>query len=212
MFFNDSSEMELHEKYSPQSTDEAMLERARNRDEESWTTLVRTYGPSVYQAARRAKLQPVDAADLTQVVLIELLRSLSKFERGHKGSFRKWLRIIARNKLIDFVRSRQDPMKLESDFPEAIWPSPSDPDACLPTDRQIQMKEVLDDIRQSVSSNTWQAFEMMEAGLETSEEIGQKLGMSAAAVRMARRRVVLQVKIMMDRRMGPDGADDGDSL
>ncbi|QDU78450.1 RNA polymerase sigma factor [Polystyrenella longa] len=189
----------------PGSTDSRLIQGAKDLDANSWKTLVEDYGPMIYQIARRSGLQPTDASDVAQTVLVELTKSLHKFDRKNRGSFRRWLKVITRNKVIDFWR-RQDtpPQALHvNDIPAVQTPVYSD-EVTL-NDRQMQLLDILSQVRRVVSEQTWQAFEMMQSGLETSESIGKRLGISADAVRMAKRRVLLQIELLLKQ-------DDKESL
>jgi DNA-directed RNA polymerase specialized sigma24 family protein len=92
---------------SMDSTDNHLIQRAQVNSQESWRVLVESYTPLVYQMVRKSGLQPTDAADVTQNVLLELTKSLGEFNRQNRGSFRKWLKIVTTNKVKDFFRKQQ---------------------------------------------------------------------------------------------------------
>lgn len=181
------------------TTDQQMLEQAQQGEDLSWKTMVRQYGPMIYQIARRFGLQPADAGDLVQTVLMELMRSLTKFEREQKGSFRRWLKIITRNKIIDYQRRRdQQGVGFLDEHIASVLPE-QEPEVFYPTELQLRLQEVIDTVRKTVSETTWEAFELMQLGMETSEQIGARLGISADAVRMAKRRVLIQIKLLLEK-------------
>ncbi|WP_261342287.1 RNA polymerase sigma factor [Polystyrenella longa] len=172
-----------------------MKEAGQNNDQ-SWNQLVETYGPFIYQSIRRSGIQSADAADIMQIVLLEVHRSLQSFERQHKGSFRKWLNAVTRNKVIDFCRKRNKLEEITTQQQSDVADSEHKIDQAIPDERQQALVKILQDVKNSVSGKTWQAFEMTEANVETSDQIGRRLGISAAAVRMARRRVLLQIELL----------------
>src|SRR5262249_2236036 len=87
----------------------SLLVRLRDaRDSQAWTQFVQVYGPVVYNFARKRGLQAADAADLTQDVLRAVAGAASRLEYDPaRGSFRSWLFRVVRNRLRDFLASRQ---------------------------------------------------------------------------------------------------------
>src|SRR5690606_7771386 len=94
-----------------ESTSSGLLRRVRGLDAVAWNDLVTLYGPLVYHWTRKAGLQPADAADVVQDVFRSVLAGIDRFDDAGGGSFRGWLRTIARTRLIDWQRrtARQTP-------------------------------------------------------------------------------------------------------
>ena len=90
------------------STSPSLIQKAQQDDSGAWQRLADLYGPVVYAWARRANLQPNDAADVTQEVFHSLAKGIQRFEKKTKGdSFRGWLWTITRNRLLDYLRRRE---------------------------------------------------------------------------------------------------------
>jgi DNA-directed RNA polymerase specialized sigma24 family protein len=87
----------------------SLLERLRNSpDDSSWQRLTDLYLPLVGRWLSQQKLSPADADDLTQDILLVIVRELSGFDHsGRKGAFRTWLRRITVHRLRGFWRSKQ---------------------------------------------------------------------------------------------------------
>ncbi|QDU80147.1 RNA polymerase factor sigma-70 [Polystyrenella longa] len=183
------------------TTDNKLLQRAQVNSQESWRVLIEAYTPLVYQIARKCGLQPSDASDVTQNVLMELTRSLGNFHRRNHGSFRKWLRVVTTSKVNNYFIKQKS--LAEADQKHALFsnlngvslPPPTEAEHTEEnpqplTDRQFKVQMVLNQVQGQVSAKTWQAFELMIAEVSSSEEIGLQLGMTADAVRMAKRRVL----------------------
>ena len=80
--------------------------RANREDETAWRDFVKRYGTRIYQWCQNRKLQPNDAEDVTQDVLLKLAIQFEKFEYDPNRSFRGWLRRVTENAVTDFARSR----------------------------------------------------------------------------------------------------------
>src|SRR5262245_44229902 len=81
------------------STSVSLLERLRRpRDAEAWARFVALYTPLLLAWAHRLGLQPADAADLVQDVLVLLFQKLPEFTYDPGKSFRHWLHVVLRNK------------------------------------------------------------------------------------------------------------------
>src|SRR5262245_5190598 len=77
-------------------------------DEDAWRSLAEIYTPLLHGWLRQYRIQPSDADDLTQDVLLVLSRELPSFQHnGRTGAFRSWLRGILVNRLRDFWRRRK---------------------------------------------------------------------------------------------------------
>jgi RNA polymerase sigma-70 factor (ECF subfamily) len=87
----------------------SLLDRARHAgDGDSWRQLAAVYVPVLHGWLRRYDIQPADADDLVQDVLLVVSRELAAFEHnGRPGAFRGWLRLILVHRLRDFWRRRQ---------------------------------------------------------------------------------------------------------
>src|SRR4051812_5495015 len=91
-------------------TSASLLDQARGRAAGAWDRLVALYAPLLDAWLTAAGLQPADREDLTQRVLVILVRQLPHFEHsGRPGAFRAWLRGITVNLLREFWRARPAP-------------------------------------------------------------------------------------------------------
>ena len=90
------------------TTPVSLLERLRtSTDEEAWRRFADLYTSLLLAWARRLGLQPADAADLVQDVLVRLMRELPRFQYDPaRKNFRGWLRTICFNLWRDRERAR----------------------------------------------------------------------------------------------------------
>src|SRR5215472_4646526 len=87
----------------------SLLDRLRLRpDEAAWKRLVDLYTPLIHNWLHRYAVQPEDADDLVQEVLVVVARELPQFHHDQRrGAFRCWLRTILVHRLRDSWRARR---------------------------------------------------------------------------------------------------------
>ena len=184
------------------STGTALLSAARRRHPDAWNQLVDQYSALVYHWCKQAALSPDDAADVLQTVMMKVAQHLSRFEKdGKKAAFRRWLATITRNCITDFLRARgrfpqglggTDALSLLRNLPEAGM---TDVGSGGPLNgRPHVLDRLLATVESRVEQRTWQAFCLTMLDDLTSAEAGEALGMSAAAVRLAKARVLRQLR------------------
>jgi RNA polymerase sigma-70 factor (ECF subfamily) len=184
------------------STDLSLLVRVRDpRDHEAWTQFVHAYGPLIYAYARKQGLQDADAADLMQ----EALRVVAGAVRGlaydpAKGSFRGWLLAVVRNQLPRFWSRRGRPGEGTGSTSEHLRlqqvPDPAgERDAAWDEEyERRQFAWAAQRVRAQVQEATWQAFWRTAVEGQAAREVAAGLGMSVAAVYLAKSRVMARIK------------------
>lgn len=80
-----------------------VLERARTGDPDAHTYIYKTLSKPVYTLLRRFVVRPAIAEELLQDVFVEILRNLTSYSGA--GSFAGWVRSIAVNKALMYLRS-----------------------------------------------------------------------------------------------------------
>jgi RNA polymerase sigma factor (sigma-70 family) len=184
------------------STRPSLLVRIRDaHDAAAWSRFVEVYAPLIYGFARRNRLQDADAADLTQDVLRRVAAAVSRLDYdAARGSFRGWLFTVVRNRLRTFLarRPRQCPGcgELAAQAILEEQPAPED-DPAARWDREYEqrlMAWAAHQVRDQVEEATWQAFWRTSMDGKTAKEVAGELGMTVAAVYMAKSRVVARLK------------------
>ncbi|MBY0231582.1 MAG: sigma-70 family RNA polymerase sigma factor [Gemmataceae bacterium] len=150
------------------------------------------YTPLIKAWLARMGLTGQDADDVTQNVMMVLVRRMGDFERQPRpGAFRRWLRTITANCLRDFWRAERsrpradwsalvEQMEGESGL-SALWDREHD---------QHVTRQLLDLIRPAFEPNTWEAFRRTALAGESPSEVAASLGMTVNAVFIARSRVL----------------------
>ncbi len=196
--------------YGP-TTRSSLLVRLRDaRDEEAWSHFVRVYGPLVYGFARRRGLQDSDSGDVTQEVLRAVVRQAGELGRIHdKGSLRSWLFTITHHKVYDLQKRRQRPGQGsgETGVHAALHeqPAPAEHDAWEREYRAQLYAWAAARVQAACSAKAWQAFRRTAVEGESAAGVATELGMTVAAVYLAKSRVMARLKAEIAMWEGDDG-------
>jgi RNA polymerase sigma-70 factor (ECF subfamily) len=176
----------------------SLLDRSRdNLGDGSWERLVDVYSPLLRAWLARYGVQPADADDLVQEILLTVARELPKFEHsGRTGAFRNWLRAILTHRLRDFWRSRRNRAAAAGG---SSWAEQLDQladeksDASREWDAQHDrhvMARLLEQVRPRFEPRTWEAFHRQVIDGERADVVAAALGLSLNSVYVARSRVL----------------------
>lgn len=186
----------------PPPTRASLLLRVRDaRDSEAWSQFVEVYAPLVYGYARKHGLQDADAADLVQDVLRAVSSAIKKLNYDSKlGTFRGWLFTVARTKLSDLIAKRQSPGRGtgESDVQQLLLNHPAtdereQEDWNLDYERRL-FAWAAERVRSEIQDSTWQAFWQTTVEGRSGKDVADALGMTVAAVYLAKSRVMARLK------------------
>ena len=91
------------------TTRASLLLRLRDsQDHEAWVEFVSLYEPVAYRLLRRHGLQDADAREVMQDLFLAVSRSIDRWDPAkERGSFRGWLRRVARNLVINWLKQPQ---------------------------------------------------------------------------------------------------------
>jgi RNA polymerase sigma-70 factor (ECF subfamily) len=192
-----------------------ILRIADPQNHAAWLEFVSIYEPLVYNLARRKGLQDADARDLCQ----EVFRSVAGAARRwtpdpERGSFRGWLYRIARNRLLNSLRSERrrgragggtDIQRLLEQQPDATGNIPDDDSRELDTEyRRSLFLLAARSIERDFSRSTWQAFWQTAVQSREVAAVAAELGMSAGAVYIAKSRVLARLKSRVQELAGEE--------
>jgi RNA polymerase sigma-70 factor (ECF subfamily) len=183
-----------------QATPLSLLERVRARDEAAWSRLVALYQPLVLYWCRRGGVRGPDAEDVAQEVFAGAAEGLDHFRRDQPGdTFTGWLRGITRNLILLHFRRNQGRPQAEggSDAWQQLQNIP-DPLAETDAEEVAEMSQVyrraLEQVRGDFEDATWQAFWQTAIEGHTPTAVAGALGMTPAAIRQAKSRVLRRLK------------------
>src|SRR5688572_28640893 len=91
------------------TTRASLLLRLRDsQDHEAWVEFVSLYEPVAYRLLRRHGLQDADTREVMQDLFLAVGRSIDRWDPAkERGSFRGWLRRVARNLVINWLKQRE---------------------------------------------------------------------------------------------------------
>ncbi len=175
-----------------------LLERVRGRDEAAWGSLLRLYAPLVERWCGHWGVRGADADDVRQEVFQAVAAGLDSFRRERSGdTFRGWLRVITRNKLIDHARRRQKQPEAQGGS-DAHRQLQQVAERELPEDSQEDLgglyHRALELVRGEFEPRTWEAFWRAAVEGQAPALVAEDLGVTPAAVRKAKSRVLLRLR------------------
>lgn len=166
--------------------------------DQDWQLLEELYQPLLQAWAKRFQVQSDDITDLTQDVLVTVLRELPSFSHnGRPGAFRNWLRTILLNRVRNHWRQskrqrageavHQELQELEDDKSvlSQLWAEEHD---------RYLLQQLLKSVREDFSPQTWQAFQQTAIENKTPQQVAQELTISTNSVMVAKSRVLSKLR------------------
>lgn len=178
------------------ATSLSLLDRLRRPGRsDAWDRFARLYAPLLIRWAEFQGLRGADAEDLTQTVLVKLLRLLPAYRRAEGQTFRGWLFAVCRNECRDF-RSRQAtrPLPAAAGLSDVAAGSSTADDPDEAEYRRRLVRRALDLARPDFAPATWTAFVRHVLDGRPAPEVARELGLTANAVYLARHRVLTRVR------------------
>ena len=191
-------------------TSASLLTRLRlaPADQTAWAEFVDRYGRKIYGWCRHWGLQEADAQDVTQDVLVRLAAKMRDFDYDPTRSFRSWLKTLARHALSDFCDARGRVGAVGgSQAVELLHSVEAREDLVRQLENAFD-QEVLEEaaarVRARVTPKSWRVFELTAYEGRSGAEAAAALGMTVAAVFVAKSRVQ---KLLQDEVRKLEGAE-----
>jgi RNA polymerase sigma-70 factor (ECF subfamily) len=182
-------------------TRQSLLLRAQTGEANAWKDLTDLYRPLIIGWLNRQGVPARDLDDLSQDILLSVVKHLPSFEHsGRRGAFRSWLRTIVCSRTIDYWRAG-DPATQGGggSGATAALQQLADPDSDLNRhwdeehDRYV-LDCLLDLVEEEFEPTTLRAFRRLALDGASGAETAQELGLSVAAVYVAKSRVLQRIR------------------
>ena len=128
-------------------------------------------------------MQPGDAEDVTQEVLLKLARHFEKFEYDPSRSFRGWLRRVTENAIKDYVLSQanRNPVQGGSTIVALMAEEPARTELTEYLAEAFDL-DLLDEaksrVQARVNDNRWQSWDLLTNHAMSGKAVAKKLGIS----------------------------------
>jgi RNA polymerase sigma factor (sigma-70 family) len=187
------------------ATRQSLIVKLRDpADSAAWSEFVALYEPLVYRLARRKGLQDADAKDVCQEVFRAVAGSVDRWN-PERGSFRGWLRAIARNLLINFITrgGRHARGSGTTSVQELLEAHPAgDPSATALFEHEYKrqlFQSAASEVKSEFTPATWQAFWQTAVEDRPPAEVAAEFGLSVGSVYVARSRVLARIRRRVER-------------
>jgi RNA polymerase sigma-70 factor (ECF subfamily) len=184
---------------------ERLVEEARGGDPDAFAAIFDRYHQPVYRFIASRIQRPADAEDLTQLVFVKALEALPRYEsRG--VPFGGWLFRLARNVVIDHVRTHRVTAELEQVLEQADHER--GPDEWAMTRQELEsvraaLATLTDEQREAISLRFFAGLSAKEAAEAMGKQEGTVRGLQFRAIAALRRHLGIEVA---DEEAIPPGA------
>ena len=171
------------------------------KHDDAWRELVSLYQPLLLAWVGRLGVQPSDADDVVQEVLLAVSGSIESFEHnGRPGAFRAWLRATLVNRVRTFwrTRKRKAPAAGGDEIDRALVEL-EDPASAMSRewDRQHDrhvLGRLMRRIEKEFKPETWQAFYRVAIEGQSADAVAGELATTTNAVFIAKSRVLKRLR------------------
>jgi RNA polymerase sigma-70 factor (ECF subfamily) len=188
-------------------SDEALVSRARERDETAVRTLTQRFNRRLYRVARSILRDDAEAEDVVQEAFVRAFTGLAMF-RGD-ASFSTWITRIAMNEALGRLRSRRPTVDWETfgenRMPEQLLDIPvsmtgNDPERSM---AQGEIRAVLEQAIDELPDSFRAVFVARLVEGMSVEETADLFGLKAETVKTRLHRARLQLRESLDKQLGP---------
>jgi RNA polymerase sigma-70 factor (ECF subfamily) len=175
------------------ATRSALLVEARKGDRESLAKLILPYAPSLYLGALRLTRNPADAEDVRQDAFLKAMTRLEQFA-GTPGENRDdlhaWVSRIAANASIDVIRKRRDGRLFSLEEPNGAGDETLGSKVTAREDNpeerfaRREMRKLMAEAITQLAPDLRQACLLRDVLQYSTQEVAERLGISAMAVRL----------------------------
>lgn len=183
-------------------TRKSLLGRLKNwQDQESWQEFYQIYEKLIYATALKSGLTNVEAQEVLQETCLAVAKKIAGFNYDpHIGSFRSWLLLITRRRIVDQLRKRRPTTELHGlETNRHAAPHPDTMDCRMESlwneEWHLALLEMARRfVKAKVSPKHYRMFELYALEQQPMRKVTESLGVNAAQVYMAKYRITLLLK------------------
>jgi RNA polymerase sigma-70 factor, ECF subfamily len=190
-------------------TIDRLVTQVQQGDLQAFGSIFDAYHVSVYRFVASRVGRPADAEDLTQLVFVKALEALPRYTaRG--VPFGGWLFRLARNTVIDHVRTRREHVELEAATNRATEDAGPEASAALREDLDAVARalgDLTEDQREVIALRFFAGLSAREAAEAMGRQEGTVRGLQFRAIGALRRSLGVEMSGTPDDRLDePHGA------
>lgn len=196
----------------PAATRSSLIHRLHDwGDTAGWQDFFDTYWKLIYSVAIKAGLSDAEARDVVQETVVAVAKQMREggYDRA-RGSFKNWLCLITRRRIIDLLRCRTDPdlrhlsreptTTCTDSLARAPDPASLDPDRIWDEEwRKNLFDAAVERVKRQVAPKQFQIFDLSVLRERPVTEVARLLKVNAAQVYLARYRVGSLIKREVQR-------------
>ena len=179
------------------ATRQSLIVRMKDpHDVHAWSEFESIYRPAVYRFARHRNLQPADADDLAQRVMMAVSKKISEWNPDSQvGSFRAWVLTVTRNATANLLRERFaiTTVPIGDD-----WSEEENESMDWELKRSV-FRRVASEVQREFNERTWQAFWQVAVEGKSVSETATNLEMSVGSVYTSKCRVLKRFRIRAEQ-------------
>jgi len=160
--------------------------------ETDFSAIYQRYATPIYRYTIARVGNRADAEDITSLVFMDALKSWKRFKLN--GNLPAWLFTIARNKIVDRYRREKETIPLEY-ISDTIVEEKGLLKGVMDTETAAKLSQILS----SLQTEQQELLQLRFAGELTYSQIGEVVGKSEAAVKMAVHRLLDQLQNLMEQ-------------
>ena len=183
------------------STSDTLLGRLKvaRSDDPDWKRFEAVYRPLIHRWIGRIPGLGHEVDDVSQEVLLVLIREIPQFDRRRVGSFRAWLRQVTANRVRVYRRQQHRRIGAIADQTDGLLDQMADSNSQLARQLDVEhdkhvCNELLSAVRSDFNQSTWDAFQQFAVEGHPAAEVARELGLTVNAVVKAKSRVLNRLR------------------
>jgi RNA polymerase sigma-70 factor (ECF subfamily) len=182
-------------------TSNTLLDRLKvaRSDDSEWNRFEALYLPLIRRWIGRIPGLGNDVEDVSQEVLLVLVREIPRFDRQREGSFRAWLRQVTVNRVRVYRRQQHRQIGAIADQTDGFLDQMTDSNSRLARQLDVEhnnhvCETLLSAVRSDFNQMTWDAFQQFAVEGRPAAEVARELGLTVNAVVKAKVRVLNRLR------------------